>query len=73
MTMNAPTPQQLLEQLANPPTPYTNKLVALAKSMRADEDEEARHERRMQERQDDYWEARSADREELDGLPETTE
>lgn len=34
--MNAPAPQQLIDQFANPPTPYTDKLCALAKQMRED-------------------------------------
>lgn len=34
--MNALTPAELLGQLANPPTPYTDKLCALAKQLRED-------------------------------------
>lgn len=71
--MNAPTPAELLGRLASPPTPYTDKLSALAKQLREDAEDEARHERHMRERQDDYWAARSADRKALEGLTETTE
>jgi hypothetical protein len=55
--MNALTPAELLEQFANPPTPYMDKLCVLAKQLREDADEEARYERRMQEQQDDCWAA----------------
>lgn len=54
---------QLLEQIANPPTPYLDRISALAKQMRKDADEEARQERRMQEKQDDCWAAIHAESE----------
>lgn len=60
-------PARFIADFANPPTPYTDKLVALAKSLRDDEEED---EAGYWHRQDLIAEARRADRESLDGSSE---